>query len=110
MRELQAQVAMLREALLIGRARTMDDINGAREAKDDAIADLVIINKTLAATKSTEAEYRRQIENEALERAQELAKTSQAICDHITDHPTADFDIPDEIYIPWVDAIRAMKG
>jgi hypothetical protein len=69
MRELQAQVAMLREALLIGRARTMDDINGAREAKDDAIADLVIINKTLAATKSTEAEYRRQIENEALERA-----------------------------------------
>jgi hypothetical protein len=69
MRELQAQVAMLREALLIGRARTMDDINGAREAKDDAIADLVIINKTLAATESTEAEYRRTIENEVLERA-----------------------------------------
>jgi hypothetical protein len=71
MRELQAQVAMLREALLIGRARTMDDINGAHpgEAKDDAIADLVLINKTLAATESTEAEYRKQIENGALERA-----------------------------------------
>jgi hypothetical protein len=30
---------------------------------------LVIINKTLAATKSTAAEYRRTIENEALEMA-----------------------------------------
>lgn len=71
MRELQAQILMLREALLIGRARTMGDINGAHpgEAKDDAIADLVIINKTLAATESTEAEYRRTIENEVLERA-----------------------------------------
>jgi hypothetical protein len=49
----------------------MGDINGAHpgEAKDDAIADLVIINKTLAATESTAAECRKKIENEVLERA-----------------------------------------
>ena len=35
-----------------------------------------------------------------------LREASQVISDHITHHPTRDFDIPDEIYIPWIDAIR----
>ena len=47
-----AQVAMLREALHVGRALTMGYINGAltEKSKDEAIADLQIINAALTAT------------------------------------------------------------
>ena len=47
-----AQIAMLREALHVGRALTMGYINGAltEKSKDEAIADLQIINAALTAT------------------------------------------------------------
>ena len=47
-----AQIAMLREALHVARALTMGYINGAlaEKSKDEAIADLQIINAALNAT------------------------------------------------------------
>lgn len=68
---LTAQVAMLREALHVGRALIMGYINGAltEKSKDEAIADLQIINAALNATAADVEAWEKSKRNAVLEEA-----------------------------------------
>jgi hypothetical protein len=39
-----------------------------------------------------------------------LVESSELVHKYLIEHPVPDFDIPDEIYVPWFKAIKNLGG
>lgn len=53
-------------------------------------------------------EYRKKVRTQRLE--SELLLSSETLHQYLLDHPQVDFDVPDNIYVPWVKAIKELGG
>jgi hypothetical protein len=113
--QLEAQVAMLREALekISSRHAIVGSTGDYRKGQIDALNECrIVADSALAATESTAAEYRRTIENEALERAKQVCLKGDFRVRHMGDLDATypEIHTPLHACVALAERIESLKG